>query len=525
MATSVSTADYIISRPAIRTRPSISGVIGNTGSPRSPRTPLLNRSISSQFGSPGSFRIEQEDVVVFELSPRYISAGYAGESRPRCILPFTPDGSRRTGDYGHYDKAYSQRMRKYQVKGEWGAGHELYRVDLTDLNLGLVEDKLDRALRTIHMDHLQMDSKPRKVVLVVPSLLPTPILEIALKVIFGHFSQPPSISILTSPVLSCVSAGLRHALVVDIGWEETTVTAVGEYKEISQRRSVRAGKMLTKEMANLMELELAQFDHKLIFEEAEDLVQRMAWCRPRPAADEKPSHPTTIQLPVRGAAPTSDFSIDFHKLAGPTEQTFFASQHACIDHDDHDLPIHLLVHRVLLTLSMDFRSTCISRIVLTGPYAGMLGLKQRLLHEISALARSRGWDLVTNYGSAKQRFLGVPQVCSATGDASPQMHLSQETLTPSAMTLEHPSSTLQDPTTTAPSIPTSERGYDDVHDPVTHKAERGRTGSDEPNASNVVRGVESLGPWSGASLIASLKISGVREIDKDDFNKHGLRET
>jgi actin-related protein len=428
---------------------------------------------------------------------------------------------RRIGDYGHHDKAYLQRLRKYRLKEEWAAGYELYRADLSNLNLGLVEDKLDRALRTIHVDHLQMDSKPRKVVLVVPSLLPTPILEIALKVIFGHFSQPPSVSILPSPVLSCVSAGLRHALVVDIGWEETTVTAVGEYKEISQRRSIRAGRMLTREMANLIELELAQSDAKMTFEEAEDLVQRMAWCRSRSIADETSSHSTTVHLALPGVAPTTEFSLNFNKLADPTEQTFFASQHAFVDHDDHDLPIHLLIYRVLLTLPMDLRSTCINRIVLTGPYASMIGLKQRLLHEISGLIRNRGWDVVSSYGSAKQRFDMASRIGSATGGAS---------LTPSDPSRDEPTldeqplSTSQDPTV-APFIPASARGQDDIHDPVTHKAERGKTGSNESDASNVVRGVESLGPWAGASLIASLKIQGVYEIDKDDFNKHGFRET
>jgi actin-related protein len=439
-------------------------------------------------------------------------------------LPFTPDSHRRIGDYSQYDQAYLRRSRKHKLKGEWAVDHELYRVDLTELDLGLVEDKLDRALRTIHADHLQMDSKPRKVLLVVPSLLPTPILEIALKVIFGHFSQPPSVSILTSPVLSCVSAGLRHALVVDIGWEETTVTVVGEYKEICQRRSVRAGKMLTKEMANMVELELAQPDNKMTFEEAEDLVQRMAWCRPRSLKDGDTSHSTKARLPVPGVAPATDFSIDFNKLADPVEQTLFASHHAYTDHDDHDLPIHLLVHRVLLALPMDLRSTCISRIVLIGPYASMLGLKQRLLHEISALIQSRGWDVVSNYGSAKQRFDNFRHIGFTTADASSTpIDLLKAEPSPGTMTREPSPPISQDPTA-APFIHASEREHDDVHDPITLKAERRKPGSDESDASNAVRGVESLGPWAGASLIASLKIQGVREIDKDDFNKHGYRE-
>ncbi|KAF1825615.1 fungal-specific actin related protein [Dissoconium aciculare CBS 342.82] len=511
MATSVSNADYINSRPAIRTRPSISGVIGNTGSPRSPRTPLLNRSISSQFGSPGSFRIEQEDVVIFELNQRYFAAGYAGESRPRSILPFTPGSSHRAGDYGQYDKAHARNMRKYRLGEDWASSHELYQVDLGALDLGLVEDKLDRALRKIHVDYLQMDSKPRKVLLVVPSMVPTPLLGIALKVLFGHFTQPPSISILTNPVLSCASAGLRHALVIDIGWEETTITAVGEYKEIMQRRSVRAGKMLTKEMADVIEHELAGSDVKITFEETEDLVQRMAWCRSRRVDSEESPQVTVVHLPTPGSVPTTDFPIDFVKLAEPAERTFFAPQHLQTDHDDHDIPIHLLAHKLLLSLPVDLRSTCISRIVLTGSYTNMLGLKQRLLQEISYLVQSRGWDVVSNYGSARQRHERVLWNEPIIKEASTGSTISQESV-----------SALQDPTV-MPLVPASDRVHDDIHDPVTIKAERGKGGASDSDASNVVRGVESLGAWAGASLVASLKIQGVHEIDKDDFNKHGFR--
>jgi hypothetical protein len=37
-----------------------------------------------------------------------------------------------------------------------------------------------------------------------------------------------------------------------------------------------------------------------------------------------------------------------------------------------------------------------------------------------------------------------------------------------------------------------------------------------------VRGVEPLGAWAGASLVASLKVDATFEIKRDDFLKHGL---
>ncbi|KAK3110119.1 hypothetical protein LTR53_015926, partial [Teratosphaeriaceae sp. CCFEE 6253] len=98
--------NYFTTRPTPR-RPA-AGVLA----PSSPRTPLLGgRSISAQFGTPGSFRgaSEQEEVLVYELSERCISAGWAGEARPRGAVSFTPEMGRREGDYRQYDSRYSRR--------------------------------------------------------------------------------------------------------------------------------------------------------------------------------------------------------------------------------------------------------------------------------------------------------------------------------------------------------------------------------------------------------------------------------
>jgi hypothetical protein len=39
----------------------------------------------------------------------------------------------------------------------------------------------------------------------------------------------------------------------------------------------------------------------------------------------------------------------------------------------------------------------------------------------------------------------------------------------------------------------------------------------------VIRGVESLGAWAGASLIAQMRVKGIVEIERDKFLQHGLQ--
>jgi actin-related protein len=207
--------------------------------PESPRTPL-GRSSASLFGSPGgSFRTE-DDYIVLELGSRFVRGGFPGESTPRCTLSFGPDEQRRIGDYRQWDPECSQKRRRRTRDHEWGQEHELYRMDLTTLDMGLVEDKFERAMREAYNKYFLLDPKPRRILLALPPRMPHPLISALLQILFSNF-QAPSITLLSSPVLSTVAAGLRSALVVDIGWAETIITGVcGEATEHRTRRRRRA---------------------------------------------------------------------------------------------------------------------------------------------------------------------------------------------------------------------------------------------------------------------------------------------
>ncbi|KAK3670305.1 hypothetical protein LTR78_009859 [Recurvomyces mirabilis] len=531
--------DYFSGRSSTRTRPGPTVLPPQSrlaATPGSPRTPLLGRSISSQFGSPGSFRTEQEDLIIYELGARHLSAGFAGEGRPRCILRFCPGMGRRVGDYRGLQAGYkSDGQRGSKDKG-WGEEYELYRTDVRQLDLGLVEDKLERAVRQIHADYLQLDTKPRKAVLAVPSLLPTPLLEVALKVLFDHYTQPPSIVILTTPILACVSAGLRNGLVVDIGWEETVVTAVGEYKEIYQRRSVRAGKVLGQEMASVLEKLVGDGhdgrddDMRIPFRHAEDIVERMGWCRPRRAttSDADPATTTSkkkIPLPTSSSSP---IEIPAETLSNPPETIFFAPSTNLTDHDDNELPLQNLAHAVLLHLPLDLRSLCLSRIILTGGVSALPGLKQRFLSELHALIRERGWDPVASYGSARAAFMTKMEKRLPSRTKPPDANSPPSTALTHSPTNPTKRSSLTSTAdhNTASSMPAHARPHDDLMDPRSLQAEKnhaiGRYRT-EAETKNAVRGVETLGAWAGASLVASLRIKGVHEVEREEWVKYGLR--
>jgi hypothetical protein len=126
-------------------RPSITGGQSpNPGGPGSPHTPV--RAISSNFASPSTLRAE-EDCVIIELGSRSLRAGFAGDVLPKAVIGFGPEEQRRAGDYRKWEAGHDADWRKRGQGQEWGEAHELWKLDLRSVNLGLVGDKIERALR------------------------------------------------------------------------------------------------------------------------------------------------------------------------------------------------------------------------------------------------------------------------------------------------------------------------------------------------------------------------------------------
>lgn len=119
--------------------------------------------------------------------------------------------------------------------------------------MGVVEDRVEKLVREAEGKYLLLDNRGKRVALAAPSCLPRPLLNVVLRGLFERL-QAASVTILPSSIMSAVGAGVRSALVVDIGWEEAIVSAVYEYREVHQSRSVRAGKMLSQELGKVLNL-------------------------------------------------------------------------------------------------------------------------------------------------------------------------------------------------------------------------------------------------------------------------------
>ncbi|EWC46837.1 hypothetical protein DRE_03849 [Drechslerella stenobrocha 248] len=256
-----------------------------SGNPTTPQSRLS----ASAFSSPGGSLHQVDEPLIFEVGTRFFRAGFANESAPRCKIGITPDMYGRVGMKGRggtranrlTGEAAGPRIRNTGSE-EW----ELWTNDLRLKDLGVVEDLMERVLREAYNKHLLIESKSKRLIIILPPLVPVALQNMLSQLLFVHF-QPPTITYLSSPVLSCLAAGLRSALVVDIGWQETTITPVYELRPLTSfiKISSRGSKSLVECFGQLLWNTFKSKGDKenwwriLNWAEVEDLLSRCGWCR------------------------------------------------------------------------------------------------------------------------------------------------------------------------------------------------------------------------------------------------------
>ncbi|EPE32595.1 Actin-like ATPase [Glarea lozoyensis ATCC 20868] len=372
--------------------------------------------------------------------------------------------------------------------------------------------------------------------LILPSALPLPLLSTILDTLFTNF-QAPTISLLSSPALSTAAAGLRSGLVVDVGWRETVVTSVYEYREVQTLRSTRATKLLGEEilmmLSRLINPELSQMKNPdaraaarelLSFEECEEVVTRMAWCGPGQNKSPPEEHTDglasvkeedefrssmrslkiwggtetepQVSIPLKSCSPPRTLEVAFSNLSDPCEDALFAKGVPESELDDEEMPLHLLIYRSLLKLPTDVRSICMARIILVGGGSKLPGLKSRVLNELSTLVQQRGWNNVQ--GKAVEAYRNNPKLNKARSrnfDDGPI------------------------PVTAGQEVPAYLQPHDE--DPIEEALRRESRKRNPPMEEGSLRAIDSLGAWSGGSLLSHLKVPAVSVIDKDQWLQHG----
>jgi actin-related protein len=376
--------------------------------------------------------------------------------------------------------------------------------------------------------YLLIDSKPRRMALVLPPALPLPLLATILDLLFNRF-QSPLVSLLSSGAMAAVAAGVRSALVVDLGWTETVVSSVYEYREVRCTRSVRGGKLLVERVHDMLKMLVRSTAggqdnerHTVSLEECEEIVTRLMWCRKssKPSASPSPRdsglptveeqdevehdrQPEHLRVHLKSTRPRTTIEISFAELAEACEAVYFENRvGAPFTFDDEELPAHWLVYQHLLKLPVDVRAVCMSRVIFTGGCSRIPGLRSRIFDEVSRLVVMRGWNPVSGKAveelsnNASLRRHGSKQTSHVTA-GNVQAHLEQDSVWHDAANA--------DPDTNAIDMQLDR--------------EKSRT----PTAlQGQLRALQSLGAWSGASLTCQLKVTAIATVDRDAWLLNGI---
>ena len=440
--------------------------------------------------------------MIIDLDTRQLRAGFEGESAPQCVIPFTPLGATRVGDYRQWLPSYKSPEISLE---DSVSGYELWRNDLGHgpedaFDIGLLEDKLERVVREAYNTYLLTDAGTARLVLVLPSLMPHPVLSAVLSVLFGRWKFP-TIALMPRPTVCLAAAGLRSGMVVDIGWQETSITSVYEYRELKTSQSVRGMKMLTMQIGKLLE-DLAK-QHSVEDGQSlqtdlpfvEDFTFRMARCvsKPDPAGDGLEllslHEPQTISLDWPTETSSKNISFPSSDLTDVVESCLLGN-HEHMQPDDEELPLGQLLYNSLLQLSLDVRAICMSRLIFVGKGASIPGLRQRIISSLESTIQLYSWTPIRGSHIAKQRRTptSIAQFSSTQADARHDTMLSSD-------------------------------------NPIEEMVQKQRNKENAQQGVPIqdqIRVLESLGAWAGASLLTSLKVRGVVEIERNKFLEHGM---
>lgn len=369
-----------------------------------------------------------------------------------------------------------------------------------------------------------------------------------LDTLFTKF-QSPVVTLLSSPVMTTVGAGVRSGLVVDLGWEETVVTSVYEYREVKSTRSIRGGRSLlellyttlcsivgegTSDVGN-PGAESAAGSRKISFEECEEVLYRLMWCRSSATKSQRqsaqletveeqdeteveashtPQLMGEVAVPLNSISPPREVQVPLEKLADTCDSAFLSSEAPSATFDDDELPIPALIYQHLLQIPVDARAICMSRIIFTGGCSNILGLKERIFDELTSTVERRGFEPVT--GQAVQQLRNNPKLKRTPSS----VQASSESTGPAATATSGENTAAEDQASLTEDYID---GYDGATNPaVAIEAKLAKNRPSAPQIQGQLRALHSVGPWAGASLVCQLKTVAIATIDRDQWLQHGV---
>lgn len=307
--------------------------------------------------------------VIIQIGARFIRVGFAGDATPILRTPTNAYDLSDSQLNNNIEFKHALPEKDHIQKQDGLENNYLWTYDLTEFNAAKLECLLERIIYDIYQRNLLVDAKKCKVLVLEPPLFPIPLKKIIAKVFLFHI-HAQSLRFYPEPVLSCVSAGSSSGLVIDLGWNQTTVTPIFDlrmmYKDI--KVSCKAGRQLHEYVRDKLQ-EFESWAEVDSFSMTEKLICDTFYCRTKASlrTDAKEFEFENIIIPN---------SIRYELL----ERFMFEPEDSDLDNENHQLVP--MITTTLRNLPIDLRSELSTKIIITGGLSNMPGLKTRILEEV-----------------------------------------------------------------------------------------------------------------------------------------------
>ncbi|KAL9939721.1 hypothetical protein V8E36_001538 [Tilletia maclaganii] len=209
------------------------------------------------------------EAIVIDLGVHTVKIGFAGEPRPRAILPTAlhsqpssflvahPNpASWQASGYGHPEVSaglpHTDRAASPSASASNPAGPALWDLDFNRCKNERVRKekteyllaRLTNLLRKVFNQYLMCDPKARRVIVVENPLTPTVVKECIYTVLFKRL-HVPAVTPLPSPFLALVALGLPTGLLLSLGHLEASITPLFHGAPISSSKTHPASLQLS----------------------------------------------------------------------------------------------------------------------------------------------------------------------------------------------------------------------------------------------------------------------------------------
>lgn len=309
---------------------------------------------------------QQYYPIILQLGSRFIRAGFAGDAVPivrRRTNLYDLEGvhiSPLGTSHAHFED-FGDEPNESKNDGS----QVLWNYDLVGASLDKIEQVLERIIYDIYLTDLLIDPKNCKVLVIEPPFFPVPLKNLISKVLLFHM-HAQSVRFFPEPVMTTISSGSHSALVIDMGWNQTTITPVFDLRQLYKyaRSTTRAGRWLHEEVRKSLKENGCPYG----FEFVERFICEAMYAGIASGSDENMYTFEGHDIPME---------VRYELI----ENVFFPSSTS--NEDDNAQSIAELVSQCLHELGIDLRAALKGQIIITGGISHIPGIKSRLLMELA----------------------------------------------------------------------------------------------------------------------------------------------